>query len=59
MQLNEYQEKAHGTSRNTEINGSKLTYPLFGIAGEMPRQPEWQAPLSEQVQAPVVQPGQD
>ena len=34
MQLNEYQEKAHGTSRNTEINGSKLTYPLFGIAGE-------------------------
>ena len=34
MNMDEYQTKAHGTSKNTRIFGSKLIYPLFGLAGE-------------------------
>jgi NTP pyrophosphatase (non-canonical NTP hydrolase) len=29
-----YQEKAHSTSKNTVIFGSKLLYPFFGLCGE-------------------------
>lgn len=35
MNVKEYQEKAHGTSMNTNIFGSKLLYPVLGLADEL------------------------
>jgi len=34
MDFREYQELAHSTSLNTEINGDKLVYPILGLANE-------------------------
>ena len=34
MNFNEYQERAHKTSLNTNINGSELIYPILGLVDE-------------------------
>lgn len=34
MDFKEYQEKAHGTSLNTLVEGNKWLYPVLGLAGE-------------------------
>ncbi len=34
MDFKEYQAKAHGTSKNTSIMGSKLLYPILGLGDE-------------------------
>ncbi len=34
MDFDEYQTKAHGTSKNTSIMGSKLLYPVLGLGDE-------------------------
>lgn len=35
MTLNDYQEAAHGTSRNIRIGNDTLLYPVLGLAGEV------------------------
>lgn len=34
MTFDEYQDKAHATSFNTEIGGDTLLYPILGLCGE-------------------------
>ena len=34
MDFNDYQTKAHTTSKNTEICGDKFLYPVLGLCGE-------------------------
>lgn len=34
MTFEDYQAKAHETSKNTEIGGDTLLYPVLGLAGE-------------------------
>jgi NTP pyrophosphatase (non-canonical NTP hydrolase) len=35
MTFDEYQERAHQTSKDTVIGGDKLLYPVLGLAGEV------------------------
>jgi NTP pyrophosphatase (non-canonical NTP hydrolase) len=34
MELNDFQQQAHGTSHDTMIGGDLLLYPVLGLAGE-------------------------
>jgi len=35
VNFNDYQDRAHSTSKGTEIGGDTLIYPLMGLAGEV------------------------